>query len=232
VSHLQRVAVLDAFDAVYQKVTTAVSGLGAADMMRPSRCAGWAVADVLYHELLDARRALRTFATPAAGPADRDDVSYWRDYAPGSGEDSAPGGDGAAAHARHVRIVASAYRPEWLVWEWSETAAAACRAARACGHETVATQGHVLSLAGFVSTLAVEAAVHYLDLTVALPTAPGPDPASLALVRRVLAGLLGAPIPTAWDDVTAALKGTGREPLTEQDRQVLGPLAARFPLFA
>jgi hypothetical protein len=67
---------------------------------------------------------------------------------------------------------------------------------------------------------------------VALPTAPGPDPASLALVRRVLAGLLGAPIPAAWDDVTAALKGTGREPLGEQDRQALGPLAARFPLFA
>ena len=87
-------------------------------------------------------------------------------------------------------------------------------------------------MADFVATLVVEAAVHYLDLTVALPTAPGPDPASLALVRRVLAGLLGAPIPTAWDDVTAALKGTGREPLAEQDRQALGPLAARFPLFA
>jgi uncharacterized protein (TIGR03083 family) len=232
VSELQPTAVLDVLDAVYQKVTAAIGGLSEADMMRPSRCAGWAVADVLYHELLDARRALRTFATPAAGPTDRDGVSYWRDYAPGSGGDSAPGGDGAAEHARHVRIVASAYRPEWLIWEWSETAAAACRAARACGHEAVATQGHVLSLADFVSTLAVEAAVHYLDLTVALPTAPAPDPASLALVRRILTGLLGAPLPDSWDDVTAALKGTGREPLTGQDRQALGPLAARFPLFA
>jgi hypothetical protein len=169
VSDLDPAAVLDALDAVYGKVTDAVNGLGDADMMRPSRCAGWAVADVLYHQLLDARRALRTFATPSAGPADRDDVSYWRD--------------------------------------------------------------HVLSLADFTATLAVEAAVHYLDLTVALPTTPGPDPASLALVRRVLAGLLGARLPAFWDDVTAALKGTGREPLTDQDRQALGPLAARFPLF-
>ena len=231
-SDLDRVAVLDALDAVYQNVTAAVSGLGEADMMRPSRCAGWAVADVLYHELLDARRALRTFATPAAGPADRDDVSYWRDYAPGSGGESAPGGDEAAAHARYVRIAASAYRPDWLIWEWSETAAAARRAARACSHNAVATQGHVLSLADFIATLVVEAAVHYLDLTLALPAAPAPDPASLALTRRVLTGLLGAPLPAAWDDVTAALMGTGREPLTEQDRQALGPLAARFPLFA
>jgi hypothetical protein len=96
----------------------------------------------------------------------------------------------------------------------------------------VTTQGHVLTVTSFAATLAVEAAVHYLDLTVALPGAPAPDPASLALVRRALGGLLGAPLPASWDDVTAALKGTGREPLTEADRQALGPLAARFPLFA
>ena len=95
---------------------------------------------------------------------------------------------------------------------------AACRAARACPHEKVATQGHVLRPADFAATLVVEAAVHYLDLTVALPAAPGPDPAALSLVRRVLTGLLGAPLPAAWDDVTAALKGTGRQPLTGQDR--------------
>jgi Mycothiol maleylpyruvate isomerase N-terminal domain len=232
VSDLDRAAVLDALDAVYQKVTTLVSGLGEADMMRPSRCAGWAVADVLYHELLDARRALRTFATPSPDPADRDDVSYWREYAPGSGEDSAPDGDAAAAHARYVRVAASAYPPGWLAWEWSETSAAARRAARACGHEHVATQGHVLSVPDFAATLAVEAAVHYLDLTVDLPSAPEPDPASLALVRRVLTGLLGAPLPASWDDTTAALKGTGRDPLTGADRQALGSLASAFPLFA
>ena len=232
VSDLNQTAVLDALDAVYQNVTAAVGGLGEADLMLPSRCAGWAVADVLYHELLDARRALRTFATPATGPADRDDVSYWRDYAPGAGEDSAPGGNGAAAHARYVRIAASAYPPGWLVWEWTETAAAACRAARACCHAAVATQGHVLSVTDFAATLAVEDAVHYLDLTVALPSAPEPDPASLALVRRVLTGLLGTPLPAFWDDITAALKGTGREPLTAEDRQALGQLTSAFPLFA
>ena len=229
---LDLAAVLDALDAVYGRVTDAVGGLRDADLMRPSRCAGWAVADVLYHQLLDARRALRTFATPSDGLADRDDVSYWRDYAPGSGEDSAPGGDAAAAHARYVRVAASAYPSGWLVWEWSETAAAACRAARACDHKMVATQGHVLSAADFTATLVVEAAVHYLDLTVDLPSAPEPDPASLALVRRALTGLLGASLPASWDDVSAALKGTGPDPLTEQDRQALGPLAARFPLFA
>ena len=236
-SDLDRAAVLDALDAVYQKVTAAVTGLGEADMMRPTRCAGWAVTDVLYHQLLDARRALRTFASPSDASVDRDDVSYWRDYAPAKesgpdGDDAAAHTDESAAHARYVRIAASAYPPGTLAWEWSETAAAACRAARACEHRAVATQGHVLTVAGFAATLAVEAAVHYQDLTVDLPRAPVSDPGSLALVRRVLAGLLDAPLPDSWDDVTAALKGTGREPLTEADRQALGPSAGKFPLFA
>src|SRR5215467_15672292 len=105
-----------ALDTMYGQTTAVVGALSDGAMLRRTRCAGWAVADVLYHQLLDARRALRAFATPADGPADRDDVSYWRDYAPGGGEDAANGGDGAAAHARYVRIVASAYPPGWLVW--------------------------------------------------------------------------------------------------------------------
>jgi hypothetical protein len=72
----------EALAAAYGKITAAVDGLGDAELMQPSRCAGWAVADVLYHQLLDARRALRTFATPSAGPADNDDVSYWRPFSP------------------------------------------------------------------------------------------------------------------------------------------------------
>lgn len=93
------------------------------------------------------------------------------------------------------------------------------------------TQGHVLRTTDFVATLAVEAAVHYLDLTVELPAAPAPDPSSLRLVRRVLDGLLGCPVPVDWDDRGYALKGTGRVPLTDEDRTALGALAERFPLF-
>jgi uncharacterized protein (TIGR03083 family) len=230
-SELDRAEVESALESAYQNVTTVADGLGDADLMRPSRCAGWAVGDVLYHQLLDARRALRTFASPSAEPPDVDDVGYWRAYAPQSGEDEDLGSAEAAAHARHVRIVAAAYPPGTLAWEWRETAAAACRAARACPHRAVTTQGHVLATADFIATLVVEAAVHYLDLTVGLPAAPPPDAAGLALVRRVLDGLLGTPIPGGWDDRTYALKGTGREEVTAQERSAFGPPAGRLPLF-
>jgi Mycothiol maleylpyruvate isomerase N-terminal domain len=221
---------LDALEAAYQNVTALTDRLGEAELMLPSRCTGWAVTDVLYHQLLDARRALRTLASPAPGPADVDAVSYWRHYAPRRDE-AGPGPDAeSAAHARYVRIAASAYPPGQLAWEWRETAAAACRAARACPHEAVATQGHVLLTADFIATLAVEAAIHYLDLTVLLPASPAPDPGSLALVRRTLDGLLGARVPADWDDISYALKGTGRIPLSETDRDIIGSLADRMPL--
>jgi uncharacterized protein (TIGR03083 family) len=230
-TEVERVAAVSALITAYGKVTSLVTGLDEAEMMRPSRCAGWAVADVLYHQLLDARRALRTFATPSQDPVDVDDVSYWQAYSPGSGQPSALGGPDAAAHARHVRVVASAYPTEALVWEWRETSAAACRAAAVCPYKVVATQGHSMRTADFIATLAVEAAVHYLDLTVSLPGAAPPDPAALALARRVLDGLLGVAVPMRWDDATYALKGTGRERLTVEERAALGPLADRFPLF-
>jgi Mycothiol maleylpyruvate isomerase N-terminal domain len=126
-SELDRGAVETALEAVYRNITTVADGLGEADLMRPSRCAGWAVGDVLYHQLLDARRALRTFASPSAEPPDVDDVGYWRAYSPQG--HVPPGGAEAAAHARFVRIAAAAYPPGTLAWEWRETAAAACRTA-------------------------------------------------------------------------------------------------------
>jgi mycothiol maleylpyruvate isomerase-like protein len=218
---------LSALDAAYGQVTEVVAGLDGAALLRPTRCAGWAVCDVVYHQLLDARRALRTFVSPGTEPADRDDVSYWRPFSP-TGE-IPPGGSEAAEHARHVRIAASAYSAGELAWEWTETSRAACRAARACPHELVVTQGHVLRTADFIATLAVEAAVHYLDLTADLAHA-SPDPVSLGLVTRVLDGLLGAPRPAGWDEQTYVLKGTGRLPLSDAERAGLGPASDRFPL--
>ena len=229
-SEVRRSVAEGALEAVYQNVTVVAGSLGEAELMQPSRCAGWAVADVLYHQLIDARRALRTFASPSAGPPDVDDISYWRHYPAADGEAGSATRAEAAAHARHVRICASAYPPGSLAWEWRETAAAACRAARACPHQAVTTQERTLRTSDFIATLAVEGAVHYLDLTVGLPSAPEPDPASLALVRRMLNGLLGAEMPGNWDDRTYALKGTGRVPVSESDRGIIGTLADRLPL--
>jgi len=82
---LDRAAAADALAGAYGKITQFVGGLTEADAMLPSRCAGWTVLDVLYHQLLDARRALVTFASPSPDPPGTDYVTYWRPYAPASG---------------------------------------------------------------------------------------------------------------------------------------------------
>ena len=50
----------------------------------------------------------------------------------------------------------------------------------------------MLTVADFLSTLTVEAAVHHLDVVIRLDR-PGPAAGPLAEVRRVLEGLLGSP---------------------------------------
>lgn len=228
---LDRNAIEDTLDAVYLNFSSLADGLADADAMRPSRCASWAVIDVLYHQLMDARRALCAFATPSQRPPSADYVSYWLPWSPSSGQPAALGGAGAAGHARHVRIAASAYSPAHIANEWRDTAESAVRAARACGYEALEVQGNSLPTGDYIATLVVEGAIHYLDITVSLPGAPAPWPPSLALVRQVLEALAGSALPTEWDDATCALKGTGRLPLTEADRQALGLTAAKLPLF-
>lgn len=228
---ISRATSADTLAAIYGQLTEVAWSLTDASAMLPSRCAGWAVGDVLFHQLLDPRRALVTFATPAERTPDADEVSYWHPFSASAGGPAAPGSAGAARHARFVRVAAAAYPSAGvLAAEWAETSAAAVRAAVACPHGPVATQGHSLALDDFISTLIVEAAVHYLDMTVAIASAPPPDAAALAGVRRVLEGLAGAALPAAWTDEDCALKGTGRLPLTAADRQALGPLATKLPL--
>src|SRR5689334_19938764 len=70
--------------ASYQAVTDDVGKLREDELARPSRCQGWSRADLLFHLLLDAQRALVTFATSAAGEPDVDFLSYWVPFRPGA----------------------------------------------------------------------------------------------------------------------------------------------------
>ncbi|MFC9693750.1 maleylpyruvate isomerase N-terminal domain-containing protein [Kribbella sp. NPDC056951] len=205
----------------YGRLTETVQGLSTADFARETRCSGMPVGPLLVHVLYDAQRALIAFASPAVADPDRDFVSYWRDFPPGSDDDTS-----------FVRGVAAAYRkPGVLVQHWREVSEAAVRAA-AVAEGRVETQGHVLDVRDFVATLVLEATVHHLDLTLNLPDAPEPDPEALRVTARTLDGLFG---PEAWDVIdwdttTYVLKGTGRLPLDDADLDMLGQHADRLPL--
>lgn len=208
----------------YRDLSAVLAALTPDEGWQPTGCAGWSPVDLGFHLLSDARRALVALNTPAERAADTDAVDYWTAWRP-----PAPGDED---ELWSTRIAASVHGGlPGIAHRYAETSSAVVVAAGRVGPtDLVGTQGRVLTVADLLSTLTVEAAVHHLDLVAHLDR-PGPGAAPLAEVRRVLSGLLGGPLPADWDDVAAARRGTGREPLTEADRAVLGPAADRFPLF-
>jgi Mycothiol maleylpyruvate isomerase N-terminal domain len=214
-----------ALRAAYEAASAVVAGLGDEESWLPTGCTGWAVRDLVFHCVTDAQRALVALHTPTREPVDRDAVTYWQDWRPDT--------VGAANGRRWVRVNGSMFLDfRQLQGLHLETLAAAVHAADAADPaQHVATQGHVLTARDLLSTLAVEATVHHLDLTVRLPHAPGPAPEGLAAVRATLDGLLGRPGLPEWTDEHYAHVGTGRAALTEAERATLGAAADRFPLF-
>jgi len=215
-----------ALAAAYDGITAVVSPLPGDDLLRPTRCRGWVVADLLFHVLCDAQRALITFASPVPGPSDVDHVSYWQTFP------SEPVDLSAWALRRSAAAFPS---PKAIVTLWAETAPAAVRAASAASPSSfVTTQGHVLSVDDFVATLVTEAVIHHLDLTLDLPSAPFPDPAALTVAVSTMDGLMTDDVvrPTAWSDADFLLKASGRLPLEPRDRVELGEAAGWFPLLS
>ena len=94
------------------------------------------------------------------------------------------------------------------------------------------TFGPVLRLDEFMRTRVLELAVHRLDLLEALGREREVDPRAATVVIGVLDGLLGEARPAAlgWADVEYIEAGTGRRPVSAEERATLGELADRFPL--
>jgi hypothetical protein len=206
---------MDLLTPTYAATTAVVADLDPDGFARPTRAAAWSVRELLLHQLLDAQRALVALATPTTQPVDVDATTYWHAWHPAQG-------DGGAAHAAYVQRAAAAYDgTAGLVGQWRSTSAATARAcaARDPG-ERVETQGHVITAGDLASTLVVEATVHLLDLTLHLPGEPPAE--ALAHTHGVLESLYGGPLPDAWSDTEAVLRGTGRVPSDDRRLPLLG----------
>lgn len=202
-------------ERVYAAFSTEVSRLPDAEFERPTRASAWNLRQLLFHQLLDAQRALVALATPSQEEPDVDEATYWRPFRPSVG-------DGGAASARFVVRAADAYDgPAPLVDQWVSTSAAAARAAAGADPGgRVETQGHVIAVPDLVSTLVVEATIHLLDAHL------DPPVDALAHTRRVLERIRGGPIaePDAAGPVVAeaVLRATGRLPSDDPAYPLLG----------
>jgi uncharacterized protein (TIGR03083 family) len=91
-----------------------------------------------------------------------------------------------------------------------------------------------MRLSAWTVTRVVSVAAHGLDVAITLGREPWTTPTAARVMRPVFDDLLGGPPPAglAWDDRTLLATATGRRPVSADDRAVLGPLAARFPLLS
>jgi len=199
-------------------------GLSDAELIATTACAGWRAADVVVHLGMGAEAILAGLASPTTAPVDRDAVSYWRDWTPGS-----PPGFG---DVRSTWAMAAAYsQGTWLVAHFHDMCAAAERAARSAPAGRISFQGHVLAVEDFLAIWTVEFAIHHLDLLVGLPGLPAPAPEAIELAAVTVDGLLETRRPVWWDTETYVRKGTGRQPLDDAERSRLAQLGDRYRAF-
>jgi uncharacterized protein (TIGR03083 family) len=189
----------------------------------PTRCPPLTVRELTAHML---RGAVRIEEMLDKGPVDaepeKDSVTYFS-YDPGEGE----------VIVKRAQEAAVAFPPDLArAWdlEWTK---ALQRARTNMGDDPVLQNVFgLIRLTEYLKTRCVEVAIHHMDVDDALGKKPHPDPGALEITGDVLRGLLGTDLrPLGVDDVRFALIGTGRAPLNDDERRMLGPLAEKFTLF-
>jgi len=220
----------DVAAAQIERLAIVVAGLSDADLVAPTRCAGWLAAHLLVHIRLGFAEHALSFAEPA-GPdeaADRDFVSYWRDW---------PASASAATYdqVRFYWATGSAYATaDGARRHVADTARQAAAVTRRAPSGRFRLQGHVMTAEDILAMWTVEWVVHQLDLTAYLPSSwPAPIEEALGLTVLTLDRLTGLTTarPSGWDDSAYVLKATGRVALSADERVFLGERAAGFPAF-
>jgi uncharacterized protein (TIGR03083 family) len=219
-------ALLAALRQECECISQAVLDLPEEQFQRPTRCTAWDVNGLLAHLFRETQRITTALAQPPAPRVDADAVSYWRRY------DPVTNARRTIERARQVVAaygggadLAAAFNHAWRMALDAATTVDPARPTR--------SWEPLLVFEEFLKTRLVELTVHGLDLAHALGHPPWASQQGLRTTREVLVGLLGAPLPDelAWDEITLAEKGTGRQPLSQPERRHLGPLAERIPLF-
>jgi Mycothiol maleylpyruvate isomerase N-terminal domain len=200
------------------------SGLSDNELVRPSGCEGWTVADLVIHLRMDCEGLLSGLASPTEIPADRDHVSYWKDWP--------PLGPATFSEVRWIWAMSAAYATgDGLRRHFCDIAGAAASASRHVSEGRILFQGHSCEVDEFLTMWVVEFALHQIDLVVGVDDRPDPPAWALEVVLTTLDALIGHDRPAWWDERSFLLKATGRERLSSVDRERLGEQQHLYPAF-
>ncbi|MGZ4210869.1 MAG: maleylpyruvate isomerase family mycothiol-dependent enzyme [Actinomycetota bacterium] len=217
--------VIDALAREVGSVGQLLHALGPKEWELPTRCAPLTVRELAAHTL---RGAMIIQQMVEEGPVDdepeKDAVTYFQFDAAAE----------APSIVKRAQEASETFPPD-LAKAWDLEWTKALQRARAVWDEdpVLPNRWGLMRLSEYLKTRCVEVVVHHMDLDDALGKKPHPDAGALEIVGDVLRGLLGTDLrPLGTDDVRFALIGTGRAPLSDDERQVLGSLAQKFPLFS
>jgi uncharacterized protein (TIGR03083 family) len=201
-----------------------VLGLPEEEFAKPTRCIEWNVKQLVAHVYRDVNRTNTALDQAPPPAADADSVSYWRGYDPVT--------DGVDISNRAKEVASSYGSGQELASAWDEMwRRAVGRAGTADRDRLVVTWGPALTLDEYLRTRVLELTVHQTDLNDALGLPPDPTDGGLEVTTEILLGLLGVPAAEVPLKGLALLEtGTGRRPLSDEERNALGGLADRFPL--
>ncbi|HLX89400.1 MAG TPA: maleylpyruvate isomerase family mycothiol-dependent enzyme [Acidimicrobiales bacterium] len=224
----------DALAAQVHELVELVDSLADADHTRPSRCPGWAVAELVAHCEGMLVRLVGANAEPYPGPPAIDRVGYYRYDPDGPREGEDPSVTFSEVIRDRVIDEVAGRGPAELRHALRNAAHAALTGIELVPADRVIKRsGHPsMTFGEFVASRNLEFGVHTLDIAHACGRPEKVNAASAKITVEILDGLLGAPVPDAvgWSAVEYILAGTGRIPLTTEDRRRLGASAEKFPL--
>jgi uncharacterized protein (TIGR03083 family) len=211
----------EAFGAEARQLSRVLAGLDDAAFARPTACAPWTVAELVYHVWMTMGRLPGMLAAPEpAGPGLVSAAGYYRadrrfSTAANAGRiQSAQRGAaalaGAAARARDFEVA-------------RRQAESASRAAPP-GRVVATRHGDRMLLTEFLATRVLELAVHGLDLAAALDREPwvtvqAAEASEDLLLPSAAAGRLRA--QTGWDRVGLIARLTGRHPVAPSETELI-----------
>lgn len=207
-----------------ERMSAVLLGLSEDEFRKPTRCEPWDVKELTAHVWRSLFRIPTVLDDDPPDAADTDSVSYWRSY-------DVP--TDAPMIADHARETAATYDTgHALAVAFGELCESAVERARREDPARLVRVwwGPRLRLDEFLTTRVLEVVVHGLDLTHALGRDAIASDRGIAMVCSTLEGLMGTEMPAGWSRLELVEKGTGRAPLTDRDKDMLGAAAAAFPL--
>jgi uncharacterized protein (TIGR03083 family) len=216
---------LAAFDDECAALYDVLQALSSDDFDRPTNCPPWTLHELVVHIAfsIGLPDRLRDAAADLSGGTAAD---YFRRPERDTTEYRSGNVDRTREVATTVdrRDVARRFADTWK--HSSTTFASAPSGLR------VERSGRAYSLEAFLVTRLMSVAAHGVDVAITLGRPTWTTQAALDALRPLLDDLLGRERPSSWNDQYFLEVGTGRRPLSEDDRRALGDAARRFPLLS